>query len=148
MVDRVIEMKKILVVLLGLFLCIGCSSKKSSLDLKKMEKDLLASKYFSNHEVVSKDTIEKKYSLKLNDSDILMLISKDYDDASVVLVADSKNKSEIDAFVSSYNDQWVKFNYFPEEAELVKKATYKTLDNYIIYIVSSNNDDVLKIMGV
>ncbi len=66
----------------------------------------------------------------------------------MVLIADSKNKSEIDTFVSSYNDQWVKFNYFPDEAELVKKATYKIVNNYVIYVVSSNNDDVLKIIGV
>lgn len=140
-------MKKVLIVLFSFLLVVGCSSKKSSLDLKKVQDELLKSEYFKNHEVVSKDKIEKKYSLNLKDTDdVLMIVSKDYDDASIVLVADKKVKSEIDSFVSSYNDQWVKMNYFPEQAELVKKALYQDKDNYVIYIVSKNNSEVLKLI--
>ena len=142
-------MKKLFVLLFSLLLISGCTSKKDSLDLNKIQNDLLNSEYFKNHEVVSKDTIEKRYSLDLKDiDDIIMISSKEYDDASMVLIADKKVKTEIDSFVSAYNDQWVKMNYFPEQAELVKKATYKTSGNYIIYIVSKNNDDVLKITNL
>lgn len=141
-------MKKVLLILVGFLLVVGCSSKKESLDLNKIESELLSSEYFKNHEVVAKDKIEKKYSLDLSSiNDVLMIVSKDYDDASMVLVADKKAKDEIDSFVSSYKDQWVKMNYFPEEAELVKKATYEVSGDYVIYIVSKNNDAVLKIIN-
>lgn len=142
-------MKKVLVVLFSFLFLVGCSSKKSSIDLEKIKTDLLNSSYFKNHEVVSKDTIEKKYSLNLeNTGDVIMIVSKDYDDASMVLIADNNIKSEIDKFVSSYNDQWVKMNYFPEEAELVKSAIYKTSGDYVIYIVSKDSDKVLKLINL
>ena len=135
--------------LLSFLLFTGCSTKKSSVDLKKIQNDLLSSSYFTNHEVVSKDTIEKKYNLDLEKTkNIVMIVSKDYDDASMVLIADKSAKTEIDKFVSSYKDQWVKMNYFPEEAELVKSATYKTSGDYVIYVVSKDSDKVLKLINL
>ena len=142
-------MKKLLVVLTVLFCVVGCSSKKESLNFNKLEKDLLSSSYFSNHEVVSQDALEKRDSLDLkNVKNVLMISSKDYNDASMILIADKSVKSEIDSFVSAYNDQWVKMNYFPEEAELVKKATYKVMGDYVVYIVSKENDSVLKMINL
>ncbi len=144
-------MKKIL---LTVFVCLlvvtGCGDKKEEKkDLKAIEKKIVALDNFKKHESVSKDTIEKKYSIDLGDADVLMLASKEYDDASIVFIAEKndKVKTEVDAFVKSYNDQWVKMNYFPEQKELVEKATYKTDGQYIIYIVSKNNDEVLKIVN-
>lgn len=142
-------MKKILVILVLLIGVVGCSSKSKSVDFKKIESDLLSSSYFKNHEVISKDTIEKRYSLDLKKAkNVLMIASKDYNDASMILIADKDVKDEIDSFVSAYNDQWVKMNYFPEEAELVKKASYQTIDNYVVYIVSSDNNSVLKLINL
>lgn len=145
-------MKKVLVVLFSFLLLVGCSTKKSSeksVDLNQIQKDLLTSTYFSNHEAVNKETLEKRYSIDLTDSkEIVMIASKSYDDATMVLIADKKVKSEIDEFVSAYNDQWVKMNYFPEQKELVEKAIYKTSGDYVIYVVSKDNDAVLKIINL
>ena len=152
-------MKKTLKLFACLAFCLilaGCSSKKEestttkkTTDFSKIESSLLNSSYFSNHETVNKSTIEKKYSIDLSGAtNVLMITSKDYDDASMVLIADKSVKSEIDSFVDSYNDQWVKMNYFPEQAELVKKATYKTSGDFVIYIVSSDNENVLKLINL
>ncbi len=144
-------MKKILLFsLLCLLVVTGCGSKKEEKkNLKDIEKKIIALDNFKNHESVSKDTIEKKYSIDLGDADVLMIAAKKYDDASIVFITEKndKTKTEVDAFVKAYNDQWVKMNYFPEQKELVEKATYKTEGNYIIYIVSENNDEVLKIVN-
>ena len=142
-------MKKIILIAICFICLVGCSSKNKTVDFSKLEKDLLASTYFNNHEVVEKNTMEKRYSLDLKTAkNVLMISSKEYNDASMILIADKSVESEIDTFVAAYNDQWVKMNYFPDEAELVKKATYKTSGDYVVYIVSSNNDAVLKLINM
>lgn len=147
-------MKKIVICVCAcLLLLTGCGSKKNEntakKDLKQIESRLLELSNFKNHESVSKSSIEKKYSLDLGDADVMMIASKSFDDATMVLVIESNDqtKKEIDAFVNAYNDQWVKMNYFPEQKELVEDATYEKNSDYIIYIVSKNNDEVLKIVN-
>lgn len=143
-------MKKILLSLICLFGVIGCGVKNNKLDLKKVQQTLSSSEYFSNHEVVSTDTISNRYSIDISKFDeTLMLSSTKYDDASIVFIVHPNNEStkkEFENFIDSYNSQWVGMNYFPEQKELVENALYTTYNGYLIYIVSNNNDAIINLI--
>ena len=143
-------MKKILLSLICLFCVVGCGVKNNKLDLKKVQQALSSSEYFSNHEVVSTDTISNRYSIDISKFDeTLMLSSTKYDDATIVFISHPSNEStkkEFENFIDSYNSQWVGMNYFPEQKELVENALYTTYNDYLIYIVSNNNDAIINLI--
>lgn len=144
-------MKKLLIVLGILFIFTGCSNSKK-LDLNSTSASITKD-YLTNHEVGDINTISGRYNIKTdNIQDSLIITSKKFDDATMVLILLPKNgknnevKSEIEKFIDSYNNQWVGMNYFPDQKELVQNALYTTYGNYLIYIVSSNNDEILKLV--
>ena len=143
-------MKKLLIVLSMLFIFTGCSSKQ--LDLNNIG-DNITKAYLTNHEIGDINTISGRYNINTDDiKDSLIITSKSFDDATMVLILFPKNgknnevKSEIEKFIESYNNQWVDMNYFPEQKELVQKALYTAYNNYLIYIVSTNNNEILKVI--
>lgn len=142
------KIRRLIVSLFFVFCAIGCSNN-SKIDLET-KGNLLLEKYYLNHEIVDKDTVSKKYDINTSDvSNILFIAPKSYDDATMILVISPNNKNvmnETDRFKQSYEDQWVKFNYFPEQKDLVEKAIYTTYGDYIIYIVSEKNNEILEFL--
>lgn len=144
-------MKKIIFILSFFFLFTGCSNNKT-LDLQSLGSNI-TQEYLTNHEIGNIDTISGRYDIDTtNVKDSLVITSKDFDDATMVLILlpeNGKNKDvqqEMDEFISSYHNQWVDMNYFPEQKDLVEKALSTTYNNYFIYIVSSHNEDILKLV--
>lgn len=143
-------MKKILIIL-GLILFTGCSSK--SIDLKNVETQIIDSSILTEPQVTDIDSFAKRYSLDIaNISASLVITSKKFDSAEMVLVILPKSgktnevKEELDKFINSYNNQWVDMNYFPKQKELVENALNTTYHNYLIYIVSNDNDKLLNLI--
>ncbi len=144
-------MKKIIFILSFFFLFTGCSNNKT-LDLQSLGSKI-TQEYLTNHEIGNIDTISGRYDIDTtNVKDSLVITSKDFDDATMVLILlpeNGKNKEvqqEMDEFLSSYRNQWVDMNYFPEQKDLVEKALSTTYNNYFIYIVSSDNENILKLV--
>ena len=144
-------MKKIWIILCLLFIFTGCSNNKK-LQLNTIGTSITKN-YLTNHEVGDINTISGRYNINTdNIKDSLIITSKSFDDATMVLIILPENgknkeiKTEIEKFIDSYNNQWVDMNYFPEQKDLVQKALYTTYGNYLIYIVSSNNDEILKLV--
>lgn len=140
-------MKKILI-MISCLLFVGCSNK--NLDFKKIEDKLISSNLFSNHEIVDEYIFSNRYTIDISKFDeVLMLSSTKYDDSTMVLIVSPNNKDtkkEMESFINSYNNQWVIMNYFPKQKELVENGLYTSYSNYLIYIVSDNNEEVLKLI--
>lgn len=141
-------MKKVILIFGMIILLTGCSTSKK-LNLETIGEKILKTSEFKNHEISSINTLTSRYGLKNIDSDEVLLITPlSFDDSKMVLIILPKNddKRVIDEIKNSYENQWIEFNYFPEEKELVENALYELYGNYIIYIVSKDNNEILKLI--
>lgn len=143
-------MKKILIVVICLLFLSGCGVSEKKLDLNNLESKLSSSEYFENHEIISSDVVLNRYSIDTSKfEELMMLSSTKYDDATMVFIAYPNNadtKKEFETFIDSYNSQWVGMNYFPEQKQLVENGLYTDYNNYLVYIVSKDNNKVLNMI--
>ena len=143
-------MKKLLILVICFLFLSGCGMSEKKLDLNNLESKLSASEYFLNHEIISSDVVANRYSIDTSKfEELMMLSSTKYDDATMVFIAYPNNadtKKEFETFIDSYNSQWVGMNYFPEQKELVENGLYTNYNNYLVYIVSQDNNKVLNMI--
>ena len=149
-------MKKIVIILLMVLFCTGCNSE--SLESKKFDKDTAKEKIadltFNNSEFKFDDSenINNMDALSVYGVDLTLLndylfyLSSDVVDPSMYLVVNSseENKSVVkyqieelfNKYYNSYN------NYYPKEAKMIEDRLEKEYEDYLIYIVSYDNDKV------
>ena len=137
-------MKKVLLVLLGVFLLVGCG-KSTTYDLSKVEKGVTS--YYPDAEVITLERLGKKYDVDTSSiEEGLILMPKLASNADMLFVLKPKEKEkvkkEIDGLFDMFLTQYEM--YYEEEYQKLKDKTVKEKDGYLIYIVSNESDQVLK----
>lgn len=150
-------MKKIMLLILGMFLMVGCSNSETStvnekLDMKKIESNLQSlvvndTKPYSDKDSVNDLDLIKGYGI---DVDLLeeytIYISSNVEDPSMYMVIkptegkESVVKYQIDDMFDKYLSAYK--GYYPEIASMIEEKMEKEYGNYLIYIVSNDNKTV------
>lgn len=140
-------MKKLMIIL-GLILLVGCSNNVN-LDLNNIQKEIDVTGLFKGTQVdleyvVSKYGLEKEgiedYSINMSnmlDSASMYAIFKASDIKSV--------KANTDDFINKYASSWM-MGYNLEQEKIVQDKMEEVYGNYIIYVISNNNEKVLNII--
>ena len=141
-------MKRIFLILSTcLFLITGCGSKE--LDLDNVYKNLESE--YKGFVEVSESTLEGVYGIDLNEfSSHLVVMSEDNATSKMYAVFEAKESVddalyEVKYFVDNYEKTWLN-GYFPKEEKLVKDGVLETYGNYIIYVVNSDTNRILKLI--
>lgn len=139
-------MKKFILVLV-MILLVGCG--KNSLDLESIESKIKDTNLFSNN-MVDLDYLNSKYGLDTEGiSEAKICMSSMLDNASMYAIFKADNVNEVkkntDAFMEKYSSSWM-MGYNLEQESLVENRVVTTYDNYIIYIISTDNEKVLNII--
>lgn len=140
-------MKKLMIIL-GLILLVGCSNNVN-LDLDNIQKKIDVTGLFKGTQVdleyvVSKYGLEKEgiedYSINMSnmlDSASMYAIFKASDVKSV--------KANTDDFIDKYASSWM-MGYNLEQEAIVQDKMEEVYGNYIIYVISNDNEKVLNII--
>lgn len=133
-------MKKIVLLLLFIFL-VGCgSTKELNMDLAKdaVEKRL------NNMTVISDSTLTDAYNLNLDKME--KWIFKQNEDGDLYAIIKTSNKTEVKNAMEDYFVRVKEFNesYSPERLEILENRLEKDLGNYLIYIVAKDNESIYK----
>lgn len=146
-------MKKIFVVLFTLVLLTGCEKSKK-LDLTRIKNDLNNLEYndqkiFEENTCYDLDRLERKYDLDISEfNDYLVCIHQNEASSNLYIIASYKKskdklKTELDKLIELEKNSFSN-GYFPKELQKVENYYYKEYSNYLIYIVSDNNELVYK----
>lgn len=151
-------MKKILLIIMGLFLITGCGEKKeeNNLDVKlnmdDIKENLSSIKIGDSNPYNEMDSVN---DLELIDGygidvtlleDYVIYISSSVEDPSMymVLKVSEENKSvvkyQVDDMFSQYLSAYK--GYYPEAATIIEDKMEKEYNGYLIYIVSNDNQKV------
>ena len=151
-------MKKILLIIMGLFLITGCGEKKeeNNLDVKlnmnEIKENLSSIKIDGGNPYNEMDSVN---DLELIDGygidvtlleDYVIYISSSVEDPSMymVLKVSEENKSvvkyQVDDMFSQYLSAYK--GYYPEAATIIEDKMEKEYNGYLIYIVSNDNQKV------
>lgn len=137
--------KKILVFisLLTIFQLTGCGKEKIDLDkvYSNLEDD------FESFTKVDDSVLEGSYGIDLSYfDDYLVVMDEDGTSSKMYAVFVAKNSDAVDEvtyFISQYIESWDN-GYFPEETKRVKYGKKFSYGDYIIYVVSDNNDEIIE----
>lgn len=137
--------KKILVFisLLTIFQLTGCGKEKIDLDkvYSNLEDD------FESFTKVDDSVLEGSYGIDLSYfDDYLVVMDEDGTSSKMYAVFVAKNSDaadEVTYFISQYIESWDN-GYFPEETKRVKYGKKFSYGDYIIYVVSDNNDEIIE----
>ena len=151
-------MKKILLLIMGLFLITGCGEKKeeNNLDVKlnmnEIKENLSSIKIDGGNPYNEMDSVN---DLELIDGygidvtlleDYVIYISSSVEDPSMymVLKVSEENKSVIKYQVDDMFNQYLSAykGYYPEAATIIEDKMEKEYNGYLIYIVSNDNQKV------
>ena len=140
-------MKKLMIIL-GLILLVGCSNNVN-LDLDNIQKEIDVTGLFKGTQV-DLDYVASKYGLeKEGIEDSLINMSNMLDSASmyaIFKVSDVKSvKANTDDFIDKYASSWM-MGYNLEQEAIVQDKMEEVYGNYIIYVISSDNEKVLNII--
>ena len=141
-------MKKILIVL-ALLLVVGCGNK-TTLNLEEVESSLNNSNLFSGNDNVEVDYLNKKYGLVtegIKSATISMSSMLTSARMYAIFEADDVDtvKKNTDAFMEKYAASWM-MGYNLEQEALVENRMVTTYGNYIIYIISEDNNEALDLI--
>lgn len=143
-------MKKIIYIFLILIFVTGCGKNKN-LDFNKINKDLSNTDLFLGAKSVSLDFIEKKYGL--DDEGIIeytIYMSDNLKSASmyaIFKIEDNSIEEKIDEkFMDKYVFSWTNVVYDEDEAYLVNNMYKERYGDYVIYIISKDNDKALEVI--
>lgn len=141
-------MKKILIVL-ALLLMVGCGNK-TTLNLEEVESSLNNSNLFSGNDNVKVDYLNKKYGLVtegIKSATISMSSMLTSARMYAIFEADDVDavKKNTDAFMKKYAASWM-MGYNLEQEALVENRMVTTYGNYIIYIISEDNNKALDLI--
>ena len=135
-------MKKLIILIISVFVLTGCSSK--SLNYDTIYKNL--SNEYEGFAKMDEETLEGVYGVDTSTlKSYLVVTSKDKVDSRMYAIFETDNeegKEEANYFMDIYQDSWLT-GYFPEQEKLVKKYKKEAYGNYIIFVV---NEDTQKII--
>jgi len=145
-------MKKIILTLVMCFILVGCGKdEKVNLNLEEINTKLGETELFSKTEKIDISYIENKYGLDskgIEEYSIYMArTSMSSSMYAIFKVSDDKVKERIEStFIDKYVHSWTDIVYEPEEAELVNNMHSEKYGDYLIYIISSDNNKVINII--
>lgn len=135
-------MKKLLILWTALCILTACSNRKT-IDVDSITQQWNADMQV---EIVDKASIEAKYGIDLaTASTFIMATSKEFDKSDMyVLALPNKNQKQVlqeqlDLLIEKYKNQW-SMGYFQEEEHKVNRMLHKEYGDYIIYIVSDQQE--------
>ncbi len=143
-------MKKILFILLSLFILTGCGNKETKLDLNKIKEELEKIEInnelaFSNNQYYDLTKLENKYDLDTSEiDDYIISMHSNESSSNLYIIASYKKskdklKKELDKLIELEKASFSN-GYFPLEFKKVENYYYKEYGKYLIYIVSDNNE--------
>ena len=146
-------MKKLLLVIV-MFLLVGCGSKEGNkvLDLNGVKSELTNVKIEDVSSFASLDNINaldvlESYGIDVNLlDDYLIYISTEVEDPSMYIIALPKDgeeavvKYQIDEFFTVYHAAYN--GYYPEVAYMIENRKEDSIGDYLVYVVSRDNNKV------
>ena len=132
-------MKKIILSFLILICLVGCASYK----FDRTKFDTIMNGNFSHMLEISDDELKNSYKLDLTKfNEHVFKVS--YEDPVNVYIAlkyinKKEAKKEIEKFI-----QTLEIKYDKDNQDRINKGKIITIDNYLIYIVSDKNDEIIK----
>lgn len=150
-------MKKIILVLL-VFLLVGCSSKEENktMSLESLKSGLTELKIedkvsFGNKDNINDLDVIDSYGMDVSlFDDYLIYISTEVEDPSMFMVVKPKEgeeavvKYQIDDFFSVYHAAYN--GYYPEVAYMIENRKEVKLGDYLVYVISKDNDKVYDVI--
>lgn len=150
-------MKKIILLILGVFLMVGCSNNETTnsnenLDMKKIESNLQSlsiedAKPYSDKDSVNDLDLIEGYGIDINLlEEYTIYISSKVEDPSMYMVIkpiegkESVVKYQVDDMFDKYLSAYK--GYYHEIASMIEEKMEKEYGNYLIYIVSDDNKTV------
>ena len=135
--------KKILIILAMTFLLVGCGkTSKFTMQLGSESFD----EKLDNMEIIANSTLTDAYNLDLTKMDEYVFKQNTNGDFYAIIKTDEPTtiKSEMSEYFKRVKD----FNssYSPERLSLLENRLEKQLDNYLIYIIAENSDDIYNYM--
>lgn len=134
-------MKKISVlvmILLSIIIVGGCTKNSFNSDeAKKIIEDNI-----SDLKEISDETLEDVYSMDL--SEMKEYTFKQNKDGDFYAIIKTDNVDGVKASMNDYFEKVQKFNtnYSPERIEILDNRVEKEIDDYLVYIVSKDADDI------
>ena len=150
-------MKKIVLIIMGLFLITGCGEKKEEnlnvkLNMNEIKDNLSKLKIedinpYSNLDSVNDLDLIDGYGIDVTLlDDYVIYISSSVEDPSMymVLKVNEENKSVVKYQVDDMFDKYLSAykGYYPEAATIIEDKMEKENNGYLIYIVSNDNQKV------
>ena len=144
-------MKKILCLLICLFLITGCGNKEVEtlvdIDTTKVATELKKFSYFSDEKSLNDTDLIAGYGIDTEIiSDYAIYLSSAVNDPSMYIVAKPKEgktsvlKFQIKDMLSKYQSSYA--GYYPESVPMIENHLEKEYNGYLIYIVSNENETV------
>jgi len=134
-------MKKILVVGIMLFMITGCgNSEIKDLDVNKASSAI--EQTLSNMESVEANVLTDVYNMDFNSLESYVIKQNTEGDMYAIVL--TNNKSETKEQFEKYFEKVRDFNvaYSPEQVKQIDERLEKEIGNYLIYIVSENNEKI------
>ena len=136
-------MKKIKIVLIALaivLLITGCGSSKTTFDYEKSKS--IIEKELSDMKAIEDSTLEDVYNLDL--SIMSKYTFKQNSDGDFYAIIETNDLDTVKDNMNDYFEKVQKFNknYSPERIEILENRVEKEIDNYLIYIVAEDADDI------
>lgn len=140
-----------LFMLIACFGLVGCGSSSKELNLNEIDKKLAETDLFSETEKIDLEYLEDKYGLiseGIVDYSVYMArASMSSSMYAIFKVENDEVKSNIESnFINKYTDSWTVNVYDAHEANLVNNMYSEKYQDYLIYIISEDNDKVLNII--
>ena len=141
----------IVAVVVGAYFILNGSEEEKTIDLNTASQTLSNSSPFNELSTmdITIDVLSSVYGINTqNVENVIGKMPMMNVQASMYLLIQAKDgtaetvKSELDQYATKYEEQWS--TYLPEQYELVKNRLEKEYGDYLIYIVSSNNDLVFE----
>ena len=134
-------MKKILVMLMMLFMMTGCGeSEIKDLDISKASNAV--EQTLAGMETIESETLDDVYDIDLELLEEYVI--KQNNDGEMYAIILTNNKSDVKEDMEDYFDKVRDFNtaYSPETVKLIDERLEKEIGNYLIYIVSNDSEKV------
>ena len=135
-------MKKVLMIGL-IFLLVGCSKGNNfTIEVGSSVID----KKLDNMEVIAESTLTDAYNLDL--SSMQEYVFKQNTEGDFYALIKTDNTAEVKKQMNNYFERVKDFNssYSPERLVILNNRLEKQLDNYLIYIVADNADEIYSLI--
>ena len=132
-------MKKIILSFLILICLVGCASYK----FDRTKFDTIMNGNFSHMLEISDDELKNSYKLDLTKFNEHVFKVSYEDPVNVYMALKYINKKEAKKEIEKFI-QTLEIKYDKDNQDRINKGEIITIDNYLIYIVSDKNDEIIK----